>query len=165
LFGSIPGRDPPSSRSAIARWRPCAPGSVAVARARQPSGPACGSRAAISSTTTGDVEVESLAGSGELRYLVTVPGGRELERLRLHLRERTGEAPSSRTAPYLYLGDQVISTSGAPDAFGPHLGDLRRLSSISRPTAPPAPSSRTPAAGGPHPIAVTDSTGSKRIPT
>jgi len=79
---------------------------------------------------SGDFEVESLGGSGELRYLVNVPGGIELERLRLHLRERSGQASSSRTAPYLYIGDRVhlhLLRTGQTLFKGLILGDLRRL--------------------------------------
>jgi DNA polymerase elongation subunit (family B) len=78
----------------------------------------------------GDFEVESLGGSGELRYLVNVPSGRELERLRIHLREATGEAASSRNAPYLYLGDRVhlhLLRTGQTLFKGLILRDLKRL--------------------------------------
>ncbi len=56
---------------------------------------------------SGTTAVEELSGEGELRYLVTVPGGRELEALRRHLRTASGETSSSRSAPYLYIGDRV----------------------------------------------------------
>lgn len=116
----------------------------------------------------GDFEVESLAGSGELRYLVNVPGGRELELLREHLRKRSGEPSSSPTAPYLYLGDRVhlhLLRTGQTLFKGLLLGDLKRLQIDIETDCAPEFEFSNPARESDRilSIAVTDSTGFEEI--
>ncbi len=102
-----------------------------IERLRQPFAPFLWiSRRELLAGYQGDVEVEALAGAGELRYLVTVPGGRELENLRRHLRTTSGENASSRSAPYLYIGDRVhlhLLRTGQTLFKGLTFADLRRL--------------------------------------
>jgi DNA polymerase, archaea type len=79
---------------------------------------------------SGPVTVDELAGSGELRFLVTVPGGRDLEALRDHLRSVTGAGAESRNAPYFLLRDRVhlhLLRTGQTLFKGLALTDLRRL--------------------------------------
>jgi DNA polymerase elongation subunit (family B) len=107
------------------------PGPRRIERLRQPFSPYLwiASRELLAGYK-GEVEVAELAGGGELRCLVTVPGGRELESLRRHLREASGENASSRSAPYLYVGDRVhlhLLRTGQTLFKGLSFDDLRRL--------------------------------------
>jgi len=117
ILGASPGADPARPR--------------AIERLRQPFSPFLWiARRELLAGYQGDVEVEELAGAGELRYLVTVPGGRELENLRRHLRTASGENAASRSAPYLYLGDRVhlhLLRTGQTLFKGLTFADLRRL--------------------------------------
>ncbi len=124
--GSSPSADAPhrSRSTASSNPRP-------IARVRQPFAPCLwiADRDFLTGYR-GDVSVEELAGAGELRFLVSVPGGRELENLRRHLRTASGENASSRSAPYLYIGDRVhlhLLRTGQTLFKGLTFADLRRL--------------------------------------
>jgi DNA polymerase elongation subunit (family B) len=78
----------------------------------------------------GPFTLEELAGNGELRFLVTVPRGRDLEDLRRHLRSVTGAGAETRNAPYFLLPDRVhlhLLRTGQTLFKGLALTDLRRL--------------------------------------
>jgi DNA polymerase elongation subunit (family B) len=140
-----------------------------VERISQPFQPCLwiGSRALLKGYR-GEVEVESLAGAGELRFLVTVPGGRELEGLRRHLRQASGETASSRVAPYLYIGDRVhlhLLRTGQTLFKGLTLADLRRLQIDIETDCAPGFEFSNPERDGDRilSIAVTDSTGYEEV--
>src|SRR5687767_14960372 len=78
----------------------------------------------------GLVTVDRLAGPGELGWLVTFASWAEALAARDRCRDRSGSAPMTAAAPYLFPGDAThayLLQTGRTSFGGMRFGDLRRL--------------------------------------
>jgi DNA polymerase, archaea type len=75
-------------------------------------------------------EIESLAGSNPLKWLVRLPSWKEFQKLADGLKKKTGQGPADPAAPYFLLNDpvqQFLMATGRTLFKGVSFGDLRRL--------------------------------------
>ena len=78
----------------------------------------------------GEMEVESLEGSGAFSRLAFFPDLKQLEGAKSYLQKKSGKNPSAPAAPYLYISDpvyQYLLSSGKTHFLGLTFGELKRL--------------------------------------
>jgi DNA polymerase I len=75
-------------------------------------------------------QIEPLSGSGAFRFLALFSSWGDCQKAKTHLQQKSGESPSSQTAPYLFLSDpvhQYLLLTGKTLFKGLQFGDLHRL--------------------------------------
>lgn len=78
----------------------------------------------------GEVELETLEGSGAFNRLAFFPEWRELEEAKAYVQKKSGQNPSTPAVPCLYLNDpvhQYLLSSGKTHFLGLTFGQLKRL--------------------------------------
>jgi DNA polymerase elongation subunit (family B) len=78
----------------------------------------------------GEVQIESLAGSGAFNRLALFPDRKQLDGARSHLQKASGKSPSSGDAPYWYFSDslhQFLLLSGKTHFLGMNFRELKRM--------------------------------------
>ncbi|MBI2091289.1 MAG: DNA polymerase II [Deltaproteobacteria bacterium] len=78
----------------------------------------------------GDVEFETLHGSGVFQRLAFLPDLKQLDEAKNYVQQKSGQTPSAPSAPYVYFTDpiqQYLLVCGKTHFLGLTFSDLRRL--------------------------------------